>query len=175
MKKILAIIFLSLVLTVFPSKGTYTNAEEKFKNVPAVGDPAVISGTITESLNVNPDNAAPKSFVANLPITCTEYGNCTICDVMKLLATIMQWLLSTIAAMALFFLIYGGFDLLTSGGNPEKIDGGKKKILGSIIGLVIVLAAYGLIGAILVIFTEDIKGTNNGFNPKTWSTFQCKK
>ncbi|MBI4281375.1 hypothetical protein HY625_00980 [Candidatus Uhrbacteria bacterium] len=123
---------------------------------------------------VSPGNEAPKSFVSNLGPACLDNGNCTFCDVLKVFATIMQWILSTVAGLSLFFVIYGGFDLLTSGGNSEKVDAGKKKIGGSIIGLIIVLGSYLVINAIIFMFTENKTNIPN-FNPTTWSTFDCEK
>ncbi len=134
------------------------------------------STTLAEekNLTVEPGKKAPESFVSNLGPACLENGNCTLCDVLKVFATIMQWILSTVAALSLFFVIYGGFDLLTSGGNSEKVDAGKKKIGGSIIGLIIVLGSYLVIGAILFMFTDGAENKTINFNPTTWSTFDCE-
>ncbi len=46
------------------------------------------------------------------------------------------------------FLIYGGYQYLTSSGNDEKIKAGQKTITNSVIGLVIVLAAALIINTV---------------------------
>src|SRR5438132_1586668 len=58
--------------------------------------------------------------------------------------------LSLIGMVGLLFLIYGGFQILTSGGDPNKLQKGKEYILYSIIG--IVLAIFGFV------FIEFIAG-----------------
>lgn len=58
--------------------------------------------------------------------------------------------LSLIGMVGLLFLIYGGFQILTSGGDPAKLQKGKEYILYSIIG--IALAIFGFV------FIEFIAG-----------------
>lgn len=58
--------------------------------------------------------------------------------------------LSLIGMVGLLFLIYGGYYVLTSGGNPEKLQKGKEYIMYSIIG--IMLAVLGFV------FIEFIAG-----------------
>lgn len=40
------------------------------------------------------------------------------------------------------FFVWGGFRYITSSGNPEALDGAKKTIMYSAVGLAIVLAAF---------------------------------
>ena len=55
-------------------------------------------------------------------------------------------------------IVIGAFFLLISGGDPEKIKTGKSIILYSLIGLVIVLFAKGLIAMIEDILKVEIGG-----------------
>ena len=48
-------------------------------------------------------------------------------------------------AIAVVFMVIGGFKYITSSGHPEKLDSAKKTLLYSGIGLVIVLAAYTIV------------------------------
>lgn len=58
--------------------------------------------------------------------------------------------LSLIGMVALLFLIYGGYQIMTSGGNPDKLQKGKEYIYYSIAG--ILLAIFGFV------FVEFIAG-----------------
>jgi len=49
----------------------------------------------------------------------------------------------------LLMMIYGGFLMLTSSGSSGQIDKAKKIIVGAVIGLVIVFAAYTAVQFIL--------------------------
>lgn len=57
-------------------------------------------------------------------------------------STIYNIGLTFIGAVALIFIIYGGYLILTSGGEPEKIKEGKSYIVYSIIGLLLALAGF---------------------------------
>ena len=58
-----------------------------------------------------------------------------------------------IAGLTLFILlIIGGFGLLTSGGNPDKVKGAQGKITSAIIGFVIIFVSYWLMRILEIIF-----------------------
>ena len=50
-------------------------------------------------------------------------------------------------------LIWGGFLLVTSGGNPDRVEQGKKAIYAAVVGLIIVICAY-----VIVYFAVTILG-----------------
>ncbi len=47
--------------------------------------------------------------------------------------------------LSFFYLIWAGFDWITSGGDKGKIDSARQKIINVIIGLVVVAASYALL------------------------------
>ncbi len=51
-------------------------------------------------------------------------------------------------AVAPIMALIAGFNLLTSGGDPKKIDTAKKILLYTVLGLAIILMAKGLIGVL---------------------------
>lgn len=66
-------------------------------------------------------------------------------DVSKIqtfIQNIIQVLVTLSGMVAAGFFVWGGFRYITSSGNPEALDGAKKTISFSAIGLVIVLGAY---------------------------------
>ena len=65
---------------------------------------------------------------------------------------IFNWGSVAIAALAVFMTIIGGYILMTSAGNPDRIKTGKSMISGSVIGILIVVFAY----VILYVINPDI-------------------
>lgn len=58
---------------------------------------------------------------------------------------IYKVIVSVAAGFALLAFIYGGFVVLTAGGSPEKVSGGKNIIMGAIFGLLLVLFSVFLL------------------------------
>lgn len=59
-----------------------------------------------------------------------------------LIATIINVMLLIAAVVAVIYLIIGGYQYITSGGNAEQAQTGRTTVLNAIIGLVIIFAAY---------------------------------
>ncbi len=47
--------------------------------------------------------------------------------------------------LAFFYLIWAGFDWITSGGDKGKIDGARQKIINVVVGLIVVAASYAIL------------------------------
>ena len=65
-------------------------------------------------------------------------------DVREGIMTIVNVLLGFLGIIAIVGIVYGGFLMMTSGGNQEKTDSGKKAVTAGIIGLVIIFTAYAI-------------------------------
>jgi len=61
-----------------------------------------------------------------------------------LVVSIINWILGILALVAVIMILVGGFKWMTAGGNEEKVEGAKKLLIAAIIGLVIILAAWGI-------------------------------
>lgn len=73
------------------------------------------------------------------------------------LITIALPLIFGIAGLFLFlYLLWGGFDYLTSMGDPKKAEGGKNKITNALIGFVIIFASYWIVQLVDYVFKLGI-------------------
>lgn len=96
---------------------------------------------------------------------CASSTGCTLDDFGKLLINAAQMILGITGSLTLLFFVYGGFVWLTSGGNTEQIQKGKKILSSALIGLIIVLASY-----LIVNFTlSAITGGQVEFFGKPWA------
>lgn len=58
-----------------------------------------------------------------------------------------------LAGLLLFiYLIWGGYDYLLSGGNPEKIKAGQGKLTAAVVGFALLFIAYLLVKIIAQVF-----------------------
>ncbi len=70
-------------------------------------------------------------------------------------STAVKVFLGFVGVIALVIVIYGGFQLMTSQGNPEKIDKGRNALLWATIGLVVVFGSYGITRAIFAALSGE--------------------
>jgi len=81
--------------------------------------------------------------------TPTELG-CIPNDPVGFVAKFYAIGLGLIGGVSLLFIIYGGYIILVSQGNPEKINNGKSYILYAIIGLLLAIFGFVFIQVIAI-------------------------
>lgn len=67
---------------------------------------------------------------------------------MGLLTEILKYLLYLAGAIAVLFIVIGGFQYITSAGNEEQAEKGKNTLVNAIIGLVVIIMSYAIIQVI---------------------------
>jgi TRAP-type C4-dicarboxylate transport system permease small subunit len=70
----------------------------------------------------------------------------------EIVAQVIKILLAFLGVVFLILMMYGGFKWMLSGGSSEDISAAKKTIKNGFIGLLIIMAAYGItsmIGSLL--------------------------
>lgn len=73
-------------------------------------------------------------------------------------------LLLVIAALIFFFmLVIGGIKWIASGGDKGQTEGARNQITAALVGLVIVFAAWAIVGLINAFFNIDIFNLNVDF------------
>jgi len=65
-------------------------------------------------------------------------------DPREIAADIIKVILGFLGIIAVVIILLGGFKWMTAGGNEDKIEEAKKMITAGVIGLVIILAAFGI-------------------------------
>lgn len=81
-------------------------------------------------------------------------------DPREVVARILEYVLSFLGVILLGYLIYGGYMIMTSGGNEEKIGKGKKTIFTAVIGLAIITSAYALTKFVFMVVSGEEAPTN---------------
>ena len=65
-------------------------------------------------------------------------------DPREMAGSVINIFLGFLGVIAVLIILYGGFKWMTAGGNEDGIAEGKKMIGAGVIGLVIILAAFGI-------------------------------
>lgn len=73
---------------------------------------------------------------------------------------IIQFFLGFLALIAVILVIYAGYLWMTAGGDPSKVEKAKQILKNALIGLVIILSAFGIVSWIFNLFDKG-NGPNN--------------
>jgi len=89
-------------------------------------------------------------------------------DIRTIIANIIAAALDLLGIIFFVLIVVAGFKWMTAGGNGDLVDSAKSQLTQAIIGLFIILAAYGIAGFIFncalgatgayYIFTSDVCG-----------------
>lgn len=85
----------------------------------------------------------------NIPIPTVEPG---VIDINKedlklgeIVSGLLPYLFAGAGLLLLLYLLLGGFQLMTSGGDPKKMQEAKGKLTNALVGFIIVFIAYWLV------------------------------
>ncbi len=62
----------------------------------------------------------------------------------QVIANVISTFLGIVGGIALIIFVYGGFLMLISSGNPEKVKKGRDALMWATLGLVVIFGSYGL-------------------------------
>jgi len=95
---------------------------------------------------------------ASLGLESIEGTGLGTVDLKVLIMRVIQILLGFLGLVAVIIIIYGGYIYLTSEGEQEKISKAKSILLNAVIGLVIILSAFGIVTYVINKFNEVMFG-----------------
>ena len=103
-------------------------------------------------------------------VTCTG-PDCDLCSFVSMIDGIIDWLIGIMVVVFAIITAYAGFLLVVSGGNVEARKKARTLITNSIVGIIIVLAAWILIDTLLRVLLPGDTGDIDGFGP--WNEVKC--
>lgn len=62
-----------------------------------------------------------------------------------IVSELLKYLFPLAGLLLLLYLLFGGFQLMTSGGDPKKMQEAKGKLTNALVGFIIVFIAYWLV------------------------------
>lgn len=80
---------------------------------------------------------------------------CTLVDLILTVGRIINFLLSWAWLVAVIFIVWAGWDLISAGGNEEGITKGKTALSNAIIGFFLIMVSFVLLNFIISILTGD--------------------
>lgn len=80
-------------------------------------------------------------------------------DVGNLINSVLTFVMLIAALLVFFYLIWGGIEWITSGGDKGKTENARNKITAAVIGIVILAASFAILQ--LVLYFLGFSGLNN--------------
>jgi hypothetical protein len=65
-------------------------------------------------------------------------------DPRAIVASVIRVILGFLGIVAVVIILLGGFKWMTAGGNKDKVSEARKLIISGVVGLVIIMAAFGI-------------------------------
>jgi hypothetical protein len=97
-------------------------------------------------------------------VSCTG-ADCNFCDVAKTIGNIITFLFKLLTIIAVLVLVYAGFTLVTSAGNPSALEEAKGMFSNVIIGFVIIISAWLVVDTVM----KALVDSDSGFG--VWNEF----
>ena len=72
-------------------------------------------------------------------------GKCKGGTLSPVIANAVEVLFIVAGIVSVFVIIYGGFLMMTSAGDPGKVQKGKSTVFGAVIGLIISILAFAIV------------------------------
>ena len=94
-------------------------------------------------------------------VGCTD--NCSLWDLVLVVVRLINFLLAISGLVAMIFIVWGGWGMITAAGNEEKITTGKATLSNAVIGFFLILVAWVLIDAIVNILAGGSLRLNDFF------------
>ncbi len=83
-------------------------------------------------------------------------------DPITMTTNVINLVLGLLGLIAVVIILIGGFKWMTAGGNEDRVGEAKKMITQGLIGLVIILAAWGIASWVIGIIAEQTGTTVTG-------------
>lgn len=82
-----------------------------------------------------------------------------VAKIQTFIRNVIQIMVTLAGLVAVGYFVWGGFRYITSSGSPEALDGAKKTLAYSGIGLIVVLGAYMFMNIVTELATTAFGGT----------------
>jgi len=90
---------------------------------------------------------------------------CDLCAFVQMFDRIEKWLVAILTLVAVMLMVYAGFKMVSSTGNPSAVQEAKKLLVNVLIGFVIVLAAWVIVDTLLKALMGDTAQVGRIWSP----------
>ena len=93
--------------------------------------------------------AAPAAFAQDTNVSEIKTPDFFFTDVGSLINKALNFVMVLGALLVFMYLIWGGIEWITSGGDKSKTESARNKITAAVLGLIILAASWAILGLVL--------------------------
>jgi hypothetical protein len=115
------------------------------------------------------------SFASAAIVNCggTDQKACTYCDLLDMGQSILDFIVKYVLFTGgIIFIMWGGFDMIMSGGDSKKYQAGVTRIKATLIGILIAFGAWFIVNTVLNILAVDETGQSMNI---VWDKIDCEQ
>ncbi|MBI2416214.1 MAG: hypothetical protein HYV33_06180 [Candidatus Kerfeldbacteria bacterium] len=109
----------------------------------------VIGGWARPTISAAAGESTVGFALSIVPECRKQIGGCSICDITQAVVNASNLIAGGLSGISLLMFIVGGFFFVFSGGNEQRIETGKKILVGTVTGLAVVFVAWFLINFVV--------------------------
>jgi len=111
--------------------------------------------------------------VASAALVNCNAGACTYCDLLDMAQNILDFVVKYVLFTGgVIFIMWGGFDMIMSGGDSKKYQAGVTRIKATLIGIIIAFSAWFIVNTVLNILAVDETGQSMNI---VWDKIDCNQ
>ena len=89
-------------------------------------------------------------FAVNINVPTTNLPNTSPADILK---NTLNWVATIVAIVSALVIVIAGIMWATAGGDEDRQGNARKLLISGVVGLIIALAAWGLVNVVIGLFT----------------------
>lgn len=93
--------------------------------------------------------SAPAAFAQSTTVSDVDAPDFFFTDVGQLINRALNFVMVLGALLVFMYLIWGGIEWITSGGDKGKTESARNKITSAVIGLIVLAASWAILGLVL--------------------------
>lgn len=89
-------------------------------------------------------------FVSAIDVPETDLPDTSPTEILK---NLLDWIATIVAIISALVIVIAGIMWATAGGDEDKQGKARKMLISGVVGLIIALAAWGLVNVVITLFT----------------------
>jgi hypothetical protein len=99
---------------------------------------------------------------------CTGSGNCSVCDILRVVYNVGRFVFMSMAGVALILFLGAAIGLVFNWGSATLIAANKKLIFHTFLAVIIILVAYTVVNLLIFVLTGNQAGSDFNWQNRSW-------